>query len=71
MNSKDTLMRGAFASLIALGLSGGPTGALAEDKPMLEKCAGVIKAGKNDCGASHSSCHGSINMDGDKEAWIE
>ena len=71
MNGKDTLIRGAFASLIALGLTSGATGAFAQDKPMTEKCAGVIKAGKNDCGTSHSSCHASIKMDGDKEAWVE
>ena len=71
MNAKDTLIRGAFASLIALGLTTGATGVLAQDKGMTEKCAGAIKAGKNDCGASHSSCHGSVKMDGDKEAWVE
>ena len=71
MNGKETLLRGAFASLIALGLSTGATSAFAQDKSMTEKCAGVIKAGKNDCGTSHSSCHGSVSMDGDKEAWVE
>lgn len=71
MNAKDTLIRGAFASLIALGLTAGATGVLAQDKGMTEKCAGVIKAGKNDCGTSHSSCHGSVKTDGDKEAWVE
>lgn len=64
MNGKDTLIRGAFASLIARGLSTGATGVIAQDKSMTEKCAGVIKAGKNDCGTSHSSCHGSVSMDG-------
>jgi uncharacterized membrane protein len=64
MNGKETLILGAFASLIALGLGAGVTSAVAQDKGMTEKCAGVIKAG-------HSSCHGSITMDGDKEAWIE
>jgi uncharacterized membrane protein len=71
MNGKETLILGAFASLIALGLGASVTSAVAQDKGMTEKCAGVIKAGKNDCGTSHSSCHGSISMDGDKEAWVE
>jgi uncharacterized membrane protein len=71
MNGKETLIRGAFASLIALGLTTVATSVVAQDKGMTEKCAGVIKAGKNDCGTSHSSCHGSISMDGDKEAWVE
>ena len=71
MNAKETLIRSAFTSLIALGLAGVGTVAVAADGVMTEKCAGVIKAGKNDCGTSHSSCHGLITMDGDKEAWIE
>lgn len=71
MNGKDTLIRGAFASLIALGLTTGTTSVIAQDKGKTEKCAGVIKAGKNDCGTSHSSCHGSISVVGDKEAWVE
>ena len=71
MYSKELLIRTAFSSLIALGLAGAATATVAADGAMTEKCAGVIKAGKNDCGTSHSSCHGSITMDGDKEAWID
>lgn len=64
----DKLIRGAFATLLTVGIAAATSGANAAET---EKCAGVIKAGKNDCGTSHSSCHGSIKVDGDKEAWIE
>ena len=71
MNSKEMLIRTAFTSLIAFGLAGTSSVTVAADGAITEKCAGMIKAGKNDCGTSHSSCHGSITMDGDKEAWID
>jgi uncharacterized membrane protein len=64
----DKLIRSAFAALLTVGIAGAASVAQAADT---EKCAGVIKAGKNDCGTSHSSCHGSIKVDNDKEAWIE
>jgi uncharacterized membrane protein len=35
-----------------------------------EQCAGVIKAGKNDCATSRNQCHGHVATDGDPEAWI-
>jgi uncharacterized membrane protein len=35
-----------------------------------EKCAGVVKAGKNDCGTSKSSCAGTSKVDRDPEAWV-
>ena len=40
-------------------------------KPATEKCYGVSKAGKNDCGWAGGGCHGSLTKDGDKTAWIE
>lgn len=70
MNRSDALIRGAFASLLALGVAAG-VGANAADSMNTEKCAGVVKAGKNDCGTSETSCHGSIKVDNHREAWIE
>jgi len=70
MNS-ETLIRSAFAGLFAIGLAAASSASQAADTMGTEKCAGVVKAGQNDCGTSHSSCHGSIKADGDKEAWVE
>lgn len=35
-----------------------------------EKCFGVVKAGKNDCQTSNSSCAGTSRRDGQADAWI-
>jgi uncharacterized membrane protein len=35
-----------------------------------EKCYGVVKAGQNDCATKPSSCAGSSNTDGQKDAFI-
>ncbi len=69
MNKSDLIIRSAFASLVALGLTAAGTSALAA-KGDQEKCAGVVKAGKNDCGTSYSSCAGTAKKDNDAEAWI-
>ncbi len=36
----------------------------------MEKCFGIAKAGKNDCGSSAQSCASSSKTDGDKNAWL-
>lgn len=35
-----------------------------------EQCAGVVKAGKNDCATSHNQCHGHVTSDADPQAWV-
>lgn len=64
-----TLVRGSLASLIAIGLTAASSMALAA-KGDTEKCAGIVKAGKNDCGTSKSACAGTATADRDSEAWI-
>jgi uncharacterized membrane protein len=66
---KDTLIRSAFAGLVALGLAAGSGSALAA-KGDMEKCAGIVKAGKNDCGSAGNACAGTAKKDGEKDAWI-
>lgn len=65
MNSKD-LVNSAVLALLALGVTGN---ARAAADPM-EKCAGIVKAGKNDCATATSSCAGVSKKDSDKDAWI-
>lgn len=67
MNRRQFVINSAVSSALALGLSA--TSARA-DKPQMEKCAGVAKAGKNDCGTSKSSCAGTSRVDRDPDAWI-
>ena len=35
-----------------------------------QKCAGVVKAGQNDCGANGHSCAGQAKTDGDAKEWV-
>ena len=40
------------------------------DKPGMEHCYGVAKAGKNDCAAAGHSCAGQSKKDMDKASWV-
>jgi len=70
MNTHDHVIRGAIAALLALGVGAVSQSAIAANQAS-EKCAGAVKAGKNDCGTSQTGCHGSIKVDNHPEAWIE
>ena len=70
MNTSTRLINSAFASLIALGIAAAANQVQAAEKGDQEKCAGIVKAGKNDCGTSVSSCAGTSKKDNDAEAWI-
>jgi uncharacterized membrane protein len=69
MRNSDPIIRNAVASLIALGIGVASQSGLAAGQDT-EKCAGVIKAGQNDCGTSTTGCHGSVTVDNYTEAWI-
>lgn len=66
MNPRHPVLACAAAALLALGLS---ATALA-DKEGMEKCAGIAKAGKNDCGTATSPCAGTAKKDNEPNAWI-
>jgi uncharacterized membrane protein len=69
-NFTQLAVNSAITSVIALGISALPlTSAIAADVAM-EKCAGIVKAGQNDCGTTKVGCHGTVKTDNDKEAWI-
>lgn len=68
MKKTDLLARSAIASLLVLGVTTS-TEALAA-KEGFEKCAGIVKAGMNDCGTSKHACAGQARMDSDKEEWL-
>lgn len=69
MNKTELAIRVAMASLVSLGLAAASQNALAA-KGDMEKCYGVVKAGKNDCGGAGNSCAGTIKADGVKDAWL-
>jgi uncharacterized membrane protein len=66
----DGLLKLAVSSLIAGGALAANTSALAANEPGMEQCAGIIKAGKNDCATSTNACHGHVTTDANPEAWI-
>ena len=68
MNNQQAI-KSAIAAVLALGVAATATEALAA-KGDMEKCAGIVKAGKNDCGTSTNACAGQVKKDNDAEAWI-
>jgi uncharacterized membrane protein len=66
----DGLLKLAVSSLLAGGALAANTSALAANEPEMEQCAGIIKAGKNDCATSTNACHGHVTTDANPEAWI-
>ena len=66
-NALNSLIAGAFAVTVAAGQV-----AQAQDKSETEKCYGVVKAGKNDCGSKDGShgCMGKAKRDGDGGEYI-
>jgi uncharacterized membrane protein len=66
--SNPTLLRTAMTCLLAVGAAATATTVLADQNQ--EQCAGVIKAGKNDCATSTNACHGHVESDANPEAWI-
>lgn len=67
MMKKTAALSLAVGTLVAM--SSISTTAVA-GKPGMEKCYGIVKAGKNDCGANGHSCAGQAAKDGDANEWI-
>jgi uncharacterized membrane protein len=67
--SKKILVSTAVGSVIALGLNTYSPKAIAEDMNM-EKCSGIVKAGKNDCAANGHDCSGMSKKDADANEWM-
>ena len=58
----------AISSLLTLGAAALATPTFAADKVEMEKCYGVVKAGKNDCAGPAHACAGQAKVDsGGKE----
>jgi uncharacterized membrane protein len=59
----------AISGVLALAGTALASTALAADDSK-EQCAGIVKAGKNDCATATNACHGHVTADGNAEAWI-
>ncbi|NEO58413.1 MAG: DUF2282 domain-containing protein [Okeania sp. SIO3B5] len=69
--NKKLVVASAITGVLAVGLTtfGNSQEALA-GKEGMEKCAGIVKAGKNDCGANGHDCAGKAAKDSDPNEWI-
>jgi uncharacterized membrane protein len=67
MTRTQLLLTTALSGMIATAL---PPAQAADAKPVYEKCAGIAKAGKNDCGTSKHACAGQATRDNDKEEYV-
>ncbi len=68
MKTSQTL-QAAVAGLVALGLSATILAAPVEQPKGSEKCYGIAKAGKNDCGTAKHACAGEAKADNDPTEW--
>lgn len=69
MTSKRKLLAAAASTAFALGALATTGTAAAQDQQM-EKCYGVVKAGKNDCAGPGHSCQGQASTDADPNEFI-
>jgi uncharacterized membrane protein len=67
MKTSQLVISAAITGLLALSASG--LASAQEPAPKKEKCFGIAKAGKNDCGTSQHSCAGNAKADNIPEEW--
>ncbi len=63
----------SFHTVTALAILVAGAAMMAPDvqaKEGFEKCAGIAKAGQNDCAAKGHSCAGKAKKDGDPKEWL-
>jgi len=69
MSKHDSLLRLAISGVLALSGAAVASGAWAADEDK-EQCAGIVKAGKNDCATAMNACHGHVSSNASPDAWI-
>lgn len=69
MIDTKAIVKGAISSALAVGMLTSATNSLAA-KEGFEKCAGIVKAGMNDCGNSRHGCSGQAGKDGLPDEWL-
>lgn len=72
--SQDKTMKRVVLGLMAAGSVGLAATAVAAPPWAsgieTEKCKGIVKAGKNDCGANDHTCGGKAAADSDPNEWV-
>jgi uncharacterized membrane protein len=69
MSKHHSLIKLAVTSALAVAGTSVTTSAIGAE-PGMEQCAGIIKAGRNDCATSTNACHSHVTTDANPEAWI-
>ena len=69
MKDTNRMISTAVSSLLALGVMTASGNAMAGKKDV-EKCYGVVKAGKNDCAGPGHTCQGQARSDADPNEFI-
>lgn len=71
MQQRDKLIAGTVSGILALGAAA-VANAVPDQPEKWEKCAGVAKAGMNDCGALDGShdCAGMAKQSSDEDEWV-
>lgn len=64
------LVSAALSAVIALGLASESNAADHNPPKGVEKCYGIAKSGKNDCGSATLSCAAQSKTDKANNAWI-
>lgn len=75
MTNNKAIIHAAIAGLLTMGIAGvthaSEKDAMGKvDMSKMEKCYGIVKAGKNDCKTSSSSCAGTAEMDKKPSAFL-
>jgi len=72
MNKRTLAKRTLLASAVAMAITGFVAPEAKAGSDDMEKCYGVVKAGKNDCGnkAGTHSCAGQAKVDADPGEWV-
>ena len=55
---------------VGVGVAGVPAMAVAGSHSSMEKCYGIAKKGKNDCGTKYHSCAGQAKKNNAGDEWI-
>ena len=74
MDNSKSVLKSTIAGILAVGagLAVGTAQAVPDQPKSWEKCAGIAKAGMNDCGAldGKHGCASQAKMDNDDNEWV-
>lgn len=69
MSKSESLLRLTIPAVLALA-GAALTGTAQAAEMGKEQCAGIAKAGMNDCATKTNACHGHVTVDSNPDAWI-